>query len=103
MEKYINQMVGRMKEFDYYLDREFEKEDEIDRNFINNLSAEVYQSPVKRLSAAIEIKKAESRIRFRKEILDELEKEKKEKMVDTETYMGPSMKKCLEQSLRKKL
>ena len=53
MEKYINQMVGRMKEFDYYLDREFEKEDEIDRNFINNLSAEVYQSPVKRLSAAI--------------------------------------------------
>lgn len=31
MEVYINQMIGRNNDFDYYLDCEFEREDERDR------------------------------------------------------------------------
>ncbi len=48
MEGYINQMIGRNDEFDYYLDCEFEKEDQRDREFIEEMKAAKYVSPEKR-------------------------------------------------------
>lgn len=44
---------------------------------------------------------AETRIKIRKEILDEIEKEKMSLQVECCTEIGPSMRKCLEESIRR--
>ena len=66
MEVYINQMIGRNNDFDYYLDCEFEREDERDREFIEEMRATRYVSPEKRQTVNVQLARAESRMRLRR-------------------------------------
>ena len=47
MEIYVSQMIARMEDFDFYLDREFELQDEKDKQFIEEMRNARYESPGK--------------------------------------------------------
>lgn len=72
MEIYISQMIAKMEEFDYYLDREFEVQDKRDQEFLEEMRNAQYVSPEKASKVRQSVIEAENRIKIRKEILEEI-------------------------------
>lgn len=82
MERYIFTQIGYWGAVNEELDRQFEELDRKDKVMIEEWKKIRWQTPKKIVEVPVEVQKAETRIKLRQQILQELAKEREEKQND---------------------
>ena len=93
MEKYVYFTLGRMFQFDQQLNQELEELDRKDQEIIELFRNTQWVNEEEKKQMMVSARKAQCRIEMRKDIMQELEKEKIAKMIDVGTGVGLSLQK----------